>query len=249
MKKTLIVIVFLGLIVFSATTASAQFQNGEAAIFLTNGGVIIDHIVDISSARLVLETRNSGEFALSNIWMINYENDAWDFPNERDQMTTNEHYIFLRNGNIITGRIIDFSSAQIIYELAAGGQVAPANILRIYFSKNVPAGLGGANLEGLIAGIYRAQGTQLLRASAVDLALNKDGSARLTVVSPSGQEARTLIGRWELSAANKSILIVRLGDGAQSGQPAVMTFSREGKELVGLNYDQKAYGKLRLKRD
>jgi hypothetical protein len=141
MTKKAIVFFFVGLFLATAISASAQMRGGESAIFFKSGDVIIDRIIDMSSTRLVVGTANSGEFPMRELWMINYVNENWNFPNERDQMETNEHYIFLRSGDVIAGRIVDFSSAQKVWQLATGESIAPGRIRRIYFSNRVPAGL------------------------------------------------------------------------------------------------------------
>ncbi|MCX6561613.1 MAG: hypothetical protein NTZ26_13995 [Candidatus Aminicenantes bacterium] len=141
MTKKAIVVVFVGMFLTAALSASAQLRGGESAIFFKSGDVIIDRIIDMSSTRLVVGTANSGEFPMRDLWMINYVNENWNFPNERDQMETNEHYIFLKSGDVMSGRIVDFSSAQKVWELATGEKIAPGSIRRIYFSNRVPAGL------------------------------------------------------------------------------------------------------------
>jgi hypothetical protein len=141
MTKRTIGVLFVGLFLAAATSASAQLRGGEAAIFFKSGDVIVDKIIDMSSTRLVIGTANNGEFPMRELWMINYVNENWNFPNERDQMETNEHYIFLKSSDVISGKIVDFSSSQLVWQLETGEKIAPGRIRRIYFSKRVPAGL------------------------------------------------------------------------------------------------------------
>ncbi len=200
-KKFLLLLAGLVILVASA---SAQMRSGEAAIFFRSGDVIIDRVVDISSTRLVLQTANSGEFQLREVWMINYVNDSWDFPGERDQIETNEHYVFLKNGDVISGRITDFSSERFLYQLQTGDEIAPGRIRRIYFSKRVPVGLqdqGGEGAGGgavdIVPGTYRAVSNN----RNVELRLDDGGVARL--MFNDGGQRRTMNGNWSLKTRRR----------------------------------------------
>ena len=159
-KKSLLLLA--GLVVLVAS-ASAQLRSGEAAIFFRSGDVIIDRVVDISSTRQVLQTANSGEFQMREVWMINYVNENWDFPGERDQIETNEHYVFLKNGDVISGRLTDFSSDRLVYQLQTGDEIAPGPDPPHLFLQAGSRGLqdqGGEGAGGgavdIVPGIYRA---------------------------------------------------------------------------------------------
>jgi exosome complex RNA-binding protein Rrp4 len=251
MNKKMIGVLFVGLFLAAAMSASAQLRNGEAAIFFKSGDVIIDKVIDISSTRLVLETANNGEFPLRDLWMINYVNENWDFPNEREQMETNEHYFFLKSGDVISGKIVDFSSEQIVWELETGEKIAPGRIRRLYFSKRVPAGLqdrdasgGGVTPDGgamsAVVGTYRGLGDS----QNVELVLNDNGEARLTQMN-NGRRGVVTSGNWSFLKGDTAIVAVNLGS---PGSRTAMTFGRDGNDLVGLNYDKDTYGKLRLRK-
>ncbi len=132
----------IGLVCFGVAFAPSQtLRSGETAIYLRNGDLIIDRILDISSARLVLETENNGEFPLRNLWMINFVNDQWNFPDERNQIENADHYVFLKDGGITSGKIVDLSSENRMFDLDSGEKIAFGRVRRIYFSKNVPQAL------------------------------------------------------------------------------------------------------------
>jgi len=132
----------IGLFCLGVGLAPSQaLRSGETAIYLRNGDLIIDRILDISSARLVLETENNGEFPLRNLWMINFVNDQWNFPDERNQIENADHYVFLKDGGITSGKIVDLSSENRMFDLDSGEKIAFGRIRRIYFSKNVPQAL------------------------------------------------------------------------------------------------------------
>lgn len=254
MNKKMTGVLFVGLFLAAAMSASAQMRNGEAAIFFKSGDVIIDKIIDISSTRLVLETANNGEFPLRELWMINYVNENWNFPNEREQMETNEHYIFLKSGDVISGKIVDFSSEQIVWELETGEKLAPGRIRRIYFSKRVPAGLqdrdnqggtsgsvtSGGGAMNAVVGAYRGVGDS----QNVELVLNDNGEARLTQMV-NGRRGAAVNGNWSFLKGDTSIVAVNLGS---AGSNTTMTFGRDGNDLIGLNYDKNTYGNLRLRK-
>ncbi len=143
MKKrffVLVTIAFVNLIV-GALSYCKDLPSGQQAIFLNSGTRLIGEIVDISSTRLVLQLRGGREILLSRIWMINFVNKNWYFPQELNKMETPEHYLFLKNNDIISGRIVDYSDRMRVFELEGGGKTEIGKLRRIYFSKTVPGKL------------------------------------------------------------------------------------------------------------
>jgi|GEM_PF-1749728 hypothetical protein len=225
----------------------ARLRAGEAAIYLRSGDLFVDRIIDISSTRLVLETANSGEFPLRDVWMVNYINEGWDFPEEREQQETNEHYIFLRDGGVIAGRIIDFSSAQLVYEMRGGEKIAPGRIRRIYFSRQIPSGLaeqennqGGGRVADAVIGTW----TAMSGGRGFQLQLQNGGGARLTGTTRGG-ERFDATGRWGFQQGDNAIVVVNLDSGRRQ---ETLTFGRDGELLIGIVYDKGVYGNLRLRR-
>jgi hypothetical protein len=102
---------------------------------------MIGNIADISSERLVLELQDGTNIPLRDLWMINFVTEEWNFPSERNLIETNEHYVFLKSGDVASGRIVDFSGEQRVFEFETGEKFALGQVRRIYFSKNVPRGL------------------------------------------------------------------------------------------------------------
>jgi hypothetical protein len=209
-------------------------RNGEAAIYLKSGGdPVIDRISDISSTRLVLETERSGEIPLRDIWMINFINDRWDFPEERKQLETNEHYVFLRNGNVSAGRIVDFSSDRKVFQFEAGEEFPLGQIRRIYFSRNVPNGLsqgaGGQDVqEAGIVGVYE----QVQEGKAILITLSADNSARIQIEGGRNQSAQIMNGRWEATKMSTVNILFDEGQVAR-GVSRNITLRRAGDTLVG----------------
>ncbi len=115
-----------------------QLRSGEQCIFLKSGDELIGKIVDVSSARLVLELEDGTEIPLRDLWMINFVNTQKDFPKEIEQIETPEHTVFLKNGGVSSGKIVDFSSEQRVFEFESGEKFPIGQCRRIYFSKTSP---------------------------------------------------------------------------------------------------------------
>jgi hypothetical protein len=159
-----------------ATAGQTRMRSGEAAIFFKSGDSIIDKILDISSARLVLETENNGEFPLRDIWMINFIDDGWDFPGERDQMEPRDHYVFLRNEGVSAGRVVDFSSDRRVFQFEGGEEVPIGQVRRIYFSRTSPARSRPGRADSNPSVVARARGWALRPhgGSAIQIVLRED---------------------------------------------------------------------------
>jgi len=136
-------VLLLTALLLGAIGASAYqaLHAGEAAIYKIGGFLLVDRINDISITRHVLETEYNGQIPLQNIWMINFVDDKWNFPEERKLLTTNDHYIFMKNGAVSSGRIVDFSSVRRWFEFENGQKFPIGEVRRIYFSKTLPPGL------------------------------------------------------------------------------------------------------------
>ena len=140
MKKVLSVflVLFTTLALVGWAVETGALESGESVVFLKSGERVTGEIVDISSARLVLEFKDGRDFALAKIWMINFVDTEWNFPEERGKIKSDEHYLFLRNGDIVAGEIVDFSSEQRVFELKGGEKIGYGRVQRIYFEKKVP---------------------------------------------------------------------------------------------------------------
>lgn len=142
MKKKM-VFLLIGIFMLTGSLVFADMlQGGYSITFLKNGEKIIAKVIDVSRTRNVIELQDTSgdtkEIKLAEIWMINFINTNWDFPKERDKIVTAEHYFFLKNSEIISGRIIDFSRNLKVFELNTGEKIRIGSIRRIYFSKNPP---------------------------------------------------------------------------------------------------------------
>ena len=142
MKKKMVLLLIGIFMLTGSLVFSDMLQEGYSITFLKNGEKIIAKVIDVSRTRNVIELQDTSgdtkEIKLAEIWMINFINTKWDFPKERDKIVTAEHYFFLKNSEIISGRIIDFSRNLKVFELNTGEKIRIGSIRRIYFSKNPP---------------------------------------------------------------------------------------------------------------
>lgn len=112
----------------------------KSVTFLHDGRSFTGTIFDMSSRTGVVEYKGNTKIHRSNIWMINYGDNRWDHPKERRQLSKRTDTIFLRNGQAMNVRIVDFSSRRRVYEFQGGGKVHESRVLRIYFCcTNLPA--------------------------------------------------------------------------------------------------------------
>jgi exosome complex RNA-binding protein Rrp4 len=140
LKKQFFALLLLAIALLSARSpaCSQDLQSGQQAIFLNTGNRIIGEIIDISSTRLVLQIKSGQEISLSRIWMINFSNKNWYFPEELKRINTPQHYLFLKNDDVILGRVVDFSDRMRVFELEGGGKAEIGKLRRIYFSGVIP---------------------------------------------------------------------------------------------------------------
>jgi hypothetical protein len=239
-------------------SAYQALHAGEAAIYKIGGFLLVDRINDISITRHVLETAYSGKIPLQDIWMINFVDDKWNFPEERKQVTTNDHYIFMKNGAVSSGRIVDFSSARRWFEFENGQKFPIGEIQRIYFSKTLPPGLA-AQLEKEerpepkpLPATFVGEYQRLNSEQTYTLSLKSDNTAEMVVPrfpnSPtfSRQLTKTLVGIWEATGDNQVTL--KFVPSEVNRLALVYVFNREDNVLIATGDVQVTYGDLRLTR-
>jgi hypothetical protein len=115
-----------------------NLKPGEAAIFYRNGDMIIDEVLGVSSARHVLELKTVPEISLNNLWMVNFIDTEWFHPKELELVGTNQHHIFLKNGEVYSGRIVRYGLNLACFEFESGEKFPIGQVRRIYFTRNIP---------------------------------------------------------------------------------------------------------------
>lgn len=135
LKKIGIMIAVLGL--------GTSLFAGAVVTFLKDGRLFNGTIIDMSSNTGIMDYKDGTKVNRNEVWMISYESGEWDFPDERDELSGTTDTIFLKNGEVITGHVVDFSSRRFIWELKDGTEVNEAEISRIYFCCDIlPAAYG-----------------------------------------------------------------------------------------------------------
>ncbi|MBM3294431.1 MAG: hypothetical protein FJY82_07885 [Candidatus Aminicenantes bacterium] len=129
--------------------------------------------------------------------MMNFINDAWDFPAERKQIREGRHYLFLRNDDVVSGRLIDFDRDKQTFILQSGSVVPIGQVRRIYLSPHVPAALSGGQGAGQETSSSPWVGTfyRDVPSPPMEIELFGDGTARLTIETARGR-TNVLKGRW-----------------------------------------------------
>ncbi len=141
MKKSASWIAAALLVTAAGAAAAQRLPPGSQAFFLKNGEVLTGRIIDVILPPLDLKMENGALIALRDVWMINFESGDWNFPEERNILETNDHYVFLKSGDIHSGRISAYAADRKAFVFETGESFPLAQCRRIYFSKTVPRGL------------------------------------------------------------------------------------------------------------
>jgi hypothetical protein len=161
MKKYLVVLGFVLCVVAAGLVQSRPAGAAEDAVFLKDGNMIVGEITDISSNRMVVQFKDGSEIPLMNVAMINCVDRGKDFPDEAEQITTNQHYVFLKNGEVRMGKIVDYSSEQRVFEFATGEKFPHDMIKRVYFVKMEGGPIIDPALSGVQAWIFLKNESQI----------------------------------------------------------------------------------------
>jgi hypothetical protein len=140
MKKAAFYLLLVVLIASGAAWAQ-RLRAGEQILFLKSGDTAVGGIVDFSAPRMSLTLADGTEIALRDLWLVNFVNEDWDFPHERNLIETGEHYVFLKSGDVASGRIVTLGGEPRAFEFETGERFPLGQIRRIYFSRTVPRGL------------------------------------------------------------------------------------------------------------
>lgn len=141
MKKCLKLVVTLALITSFSTILQCRvvyMTRGYSAIFpKAINRYYVKKIVDVSrrSGRVDFSDRTRTTF--TNIWLINYVDNRWNFPRERRLLSKKLDTIILKNGRYFQDLVIDFSSRRLVYEFKRHKPVHWSKIKRIYIAQRV----------------------------------------------------------------------------------------------------------------
>jgi hypothetical protein len=141
MKRSLCFAAALLLLSAGICPGGERLSSGTQAIFLKSGEVVNGRIVDLVAPQLELKLENGTQIAVRDVWMINFESSDWNFPNERNILETNDHYVFQKSGDISSGRIVSFAAEPPAFVFETGESFPLNQCRRIYFAKTVPRSL------------------------------------------------------------------------------------------------------------
>jgi len=117
-----LLVVFLG----------GSLWGNEPITFLQDGTSLTEAINDIRGIRLKIEYVSGQRIPKYKIWMINFIDDNWNFPEERNQVSCQKDTIFLRNGNVLMENIVGYNNIRRIFHIETRGFVRAEEISRIY---------------------------------------------------------------------------------------------------------------------
>ncbi len=134
MKTKVIIVSIIFLLGSISLLAEKQLYNkGESAIHLINGKLVVLPIVDISTRTMDLEFKNQTKINKDKIWMLNFINRGWNYPTERSRLAKEKDTIFLKNGDVVYGNVVDFSSRRRVFEFNKHKPIHISKVKRIYF--------------------------------------------------------------------------------------------------------------------
>ena len=123
------------LIVLTVLLVGAGLGAKDPSIFLNDGTQFNSSIVDMSSRNREIEFGNQRKVAKTQVWMINFMDNNWNFPAERNQLASGMDTLFMNDGGLKPGTITDFTTrrGRGRFQLANGEYVEVSGIKRIYF--------------------------------------------------------------------------------------------------------------------
>jgi hypothetical protein len=240
---------------FPQSLPAEALKAGTAAIFMQGGKMNVGEIVDISRTRLVLQLKDGREFSLERVWMINFINTDWNFPEERKMMEKDEDYVFFKNNDITSGRIIDFSSTRRVFQLDTSEEIPIGRVRRIYFSRSLPPAYESKlkaerpNFVGSYQGEIRLSSGEVRK---VFMSLNNDRTAQFRFEIPQLKTPVTQQGTWAENPDGTITVQIISSSSARVQQPGQQSliFKWVNNELSAIQYDQSVWGPggLRLRR-
>ncbi len=127
-----------GVPVLGQSSGQAQTEGIKVTVFTNRGAKFVGEFEDISAPRSVLQLKSGREIRLKSIWMINFLDRTWSFPEELKRIEKDENTLFLKDDTIVTGRILDYNDRLRAFELDGGRTVGIDKVKRIYFTKTIP---------------------------------------------------------------------------------------------------------------
>jgi sRNA-binding regulator protein Hfq len=106
-------------------------NNRYASSFMVNGNQVESPLNYINSRKT--KFMDGLQINTHDLWLINFSNDRWDFPSERRQLDRRMDTIFLKNGEVLFDRVVDFSVRTLTFRFENMDPIHESQIKRIYF--------------------------------------------------------------------------------------------------------------------
>jgi hypothetical protein len=104
----------------------------EPVTFLEDGTNLTEAINDMLGSPLKFQYVSGRKIPKYKVWMINFIDNNWNFPEERKQVTCQKDTIFLKNGNVLMENIVNYNNTKRVFDFEAGGSVRVGEVTRIY---------------------------------------------------------------------------------------------------------------------
>jgi sRNA-binding regulator protein Hfq len=135
-------------IYFCCTSLPPAFNQAQAALPQQSGQderYSVTFLVSGKSIEVPLSYMNSQMTGFTDgkkvntpdVWMINFENNKWDFADERRQLNQKQDTIFLKDGEVIYDTVTDFNKRRGTFQFKGIDPIHESQIKRIYFCCNL----------------------------------------------------------------------------------------------------------------
>jgi hypothetical protein len=112
-------------------TASSHKGKRDSTSFLVDGRTVQYPLSYINNRKTGFT--DGLQVNTKDLWMINFIDNKWDFPGERQRLNIRMDTIFMRDGKIIYDNVMDFNESSLTFRLGNKGSVHESEIKRIYF--------------------------------------------------------------------------------------------------------------------
>lgn len=136
MKTNLTILILISLLILSSSLYSDTVhfrREAKCAVFMINGDVRTDIINYMSTGVNKMGFENSSKISLFDIWMMNFESNQWNYPDERAKLSNSLDTLFLRDGRILKDKVRSYSTRRRVFYLRDNREIYVAKVKRIYF--------------------------------------------------------------------------------------------------------------------
>ncbi len=135
MKKRIVILLSLIIVLaFNGLARQANFKMlAKCAAFFKGGNKVTGIVNFMSTRHPKIGFLNQGKFNLRNVWMLNFMNNNWNYPNERKLLKRKSDTIFLKNGQAFYDTVITYSTKFKVFRFKHSRDIHVSKIKRIYF--------------------------------------------------------------------------------------------------------------------